>query len=392
MLSPGAKGRFRRSTTNLSEARLKLSNSTPTGSSNDLLDSPRMSPKTPRGMKVIPEEAIERVKRMPSGASGCKLWVARVNGWSCCLKEISLESAVKHDVEEFEKEVRVLSTLAQPIRGLPTHLVQFLGCQRSDLSGGLQLFMTLYEGNLKQVLDSLRSLDTIRWLEETRLARYVSQVLKGLNILHHRNIIHRDIKSPNIFYSALERWDGTPRPDSPRNGLLPESLVLGDFGEAKILHHMSRAKTCRGTPSWIPPEVLEAATTKLEYTLAADIWSLGMVVYEMMTLTQPYSDLSPLRVICCVQEGILPTLEAVFYRRYPRVTKIWHQMVSINPADRPKVGELLKLFLEIASSPIAPKDAEASEEESSLSSDLEEDLEEESSTSSDSSTEPIIFL
>jgi serine/threonine protein kinase len=310
------------------------------------------------------------------------------------LKEIPIDGIAKRETEEFEKEVNVLSTLSKPTREIPTHLVRFLGCQRTEES--LQLFMSLYEGNLNQVLCNLKGLKIPKFLEETRLARYVTQLLKGLNILHHRNIIHRDIKSPNIFYTALERWDGTPRIDSPRNGLLPESLVLGDFGEAKILHPYSKAKTCRGTPSWIAPEVLDAAMDdNLEYTLAADIWSMGMVVYEMMTLTQPYSDVAALRVMYCVQEGILPTLAEDFYRWYPRVSRVWHRMLKRDPDERPKVGELLKIFQDIAANPIPFDDppsqrAEFEEEEDDEweSSDVEE---ESTASEQDSSSQPIFF-
>ena len=358
MLSPGAKGRFRTAATHIIELK-RISSSVPHYSperekdhSLDSFDSPSTSPKTPVILRKIPENSIERVKRLPCGASGCKIWIARVDGWSCCLKEIILKNSVKREVDEFEKEVNVLSTLAKPLNGRTNNLVNFLGCQRTAKS--LQLFMTLYEGNLSQVITRLRLFEQPLWLDEKRLARYVLQLLNGLNILHNRNIIHRDIKSPNIFYTALERWNGTPRFQSSRNGILPENLVLGDFGEAKILNLDSRAKTCRGTPSWIAPEVFEVASNKLEYTLAADIWSLGMVVYEMMSLKMPYDDISPLRIICCIQQGELPVLDNKSCDRYPRVSKLWHMMVKRNPKERANVGLLLSLFSQITNEPVVP--------------------------------------
>jgi len=398
MLTPKAKKRFRRYTANL----FHRSSSTPIlDDTSDVAGGRQnsfcLTPRTPQAFREIPEDEIERVKRLRGGGSGCMLWIARVDGWSCCLKEIELNRASKREMDEFEKEVQVLSKITKPARGMPTHLVQFLGCQRTPHA--LQLFMTLYEGNLFEVLGNLRSFKRPMWLEERRIARYASQLLRGLNILHHRNILHRDIKSPNIFYTALESWDGTPRPDSPRSGIFPETLVLGDFGEAKILcSEKSKAKTCRGTTSWIAPEVLEAGLVDnyTGYSLAADIWSLGMVVYEMMTLLRPYSDVSQIRAFACVQEGILPTLEEAVYKRYPTIIKVWHRMVKRDPTQRPKVGEVLLMFRDIAECPPIPdyapekKELERDEDETEEESDKITDDEEESTSHDEtSSTESI---
>ena len=386
MLSPKSKKRFRRYTLNLFhrssstpvlEDKRKLEDNEPTNNS-------FLSPRTPQAFRKIEEEEIERVKRLPCGGGGCKLWVVRVNGWSCCLKEIALHGASKSEINEFEKEVNVISKITKPTKDITTHLVQFLGCQRT--SNALQLFMTLYEGNLFEVLGKLHFLQIPVWLEETRVARYASQLLHGLNILHNQNIIHRDIKSPNIFYTALESSDGIPRHDLPTSGIFPESLVLGDFGEAKILHEHSKAKTCRGTTSWIAPEVLSAGLPEnnSEYSLAADIWSLAMVIYEMMTLIRPYSDVSNIRAFYYVQEGILPTLDEQAYNRYPRIIKVWHRMVKYNPSERPKAAELLLLFRDISESP-NPKNEY--QKESSENSDLDEETS--SSNDDSSSTESI---
>lgn len=93
----------------------------------------------------------------------------------------------------------------------------------------------------------------------------MAQILYGLNEIHSKNIIHRDIKSDNI--------------------LLDESKVikLGDFGVSWIFEES--AKTYIGTPYYLSPEIIYGK----RYTTKTDVWSLGVLLYEMMTDRMPFN-------------------------------------------------------------------------------------------------------
>jgi NIMA (never in mitosis gene a)-related kinase len=85
--------------------------------------------------------------------------------------------------------------------------------------------------------------------------------------IHDRKILHRDIKSQNIFLTK----DGRVR--------------LGDFGIAKVLNHTrEKLRTIVGTPYYLAPELIE----NKPYSFSGDMWSLGVVLYELCSLKPPF--------------------------------------------------------------------------------------------------------
>ena len=95
---------------------------------------------------------------------------------------------------------------------------------------------------------------------------YLKQMLQGLRVLHIRDILHRDIKSANMFLSE----DG-------------KTIKLGDLNVSKVLKD-DLAKTQTGTPYYVSPEIWD----NKPYGAKTDIWSLGCVVYEIVALKPPF--------------------------------------------------------------------------------------------------------
>lgn len=99
-----------------------------------------------------------------------------------------------------------------------------------------------------------------------------AQLLSAVAYCHSKHILHRDIKPANVFVSR-------------RNANQPSSLALGDFGLSRGLEHTQQTAMSRvGTPLYCSPEIVLGK----EYTNKTDIWSIGVVLYEMMTLQSPF--------------------------------------------------------------------------------------------------------
>lgn len=100
----------------------------------------------------------------------------------------------------------------------------------------------------------------------TAAAFRIAQVCRGLSALHAKKFIHRDVKPTNIFLCEHK------------------FIKIGDLGVAKTLQHDIFTSTQIGTPAYMAPEVW----ARLKYTYSSDLYSLGCILYEMMTYKLPY--------------------------------------------------------------------------------------------------------
>ena len=108
------------------------------------------------------------------------------------------------------------------------------------------------------VLDLMRLTD--KNLSEEQIASIVEMVLNGLNFIHEKRKIHRDIKAGNILLN------------------LEGDAKMADFGvSAQLTHSFSKKNSKIGTPYWMSPEVI----SQNHYNNKCDIWSLGITCIEM---------------------------------------------------------------------------------------------------------------
>lgn len=165
-------------------------------------------------------------------------------------------SGDKGIVERFEREIVVMERLNHP------HIVRNYGGGRMD--GQLFYAMQLLDhGSLK---DRLRR-GPLPW---PQVAAYGVQIASALQHAHNHGIVHRDLKPSNLFYD--------------REG----NLVLGDFGIARDLHaqaDITQHGMTVGTFSYMSPEQI---TADARIDGKADLYSLGCVLFEMLTARPPY--------------------------------------------------------------------------------------------------------
>uniref|UniRef100_M4BTD0 Protein kinase domain-containing protein n=1 Tax=Hyaloperonospora arabidopsidis (strain Emoy2) TaxID=559515 RepID=M4BTD0_HYAAE len=125
-----------------------------------------------------------------------------------------------------------------------------------------------------------------RFLSETLVAMYITQVLRGLAYLHEQGVLHRDVKGANIL--------------TTKDGL----VKLADFGVAIKLSETQKTNSVVGSPYWMAPEVIEMAG----WSSASDIWSVGCTIIELLTTKPPYFDLAPMAALFRIVQEDHPPL------------------------------------------------------------------------------------
>ncbi|KAJ1659394.1 hypothetical protein IWQ61_001526 [Dispira simplex] len=177
--------------------------------------------------------------------------------------------STKQHGTDFVQEIRIMQSIDHP------NIVRVADVIRTDKYW--YIFMPCVQGG--DLFEYIMSQDRLPELE----AKFICyQILLALKYLHERNISHRDVKPENILLTART----------------PYSLVmLTDFGMARIVGNQSFMQTMCGTFQYIAPEVIDVNTQTgypgergiRGYNKAVDSWSLGVLLYAMLSGTLPFS-------------------------------------------------------------------------------------------------------
>ncbi|GKT27439.1 hypothetical protein ADUPG1_013835 [Aduncisulcus paluster] len=130
---------------------------------------------------------------------------------------------------------------------------------------------------------------TGKYFSENAIWSIAIQMLLGLNALHQKNILHRDIKAANVFLDSPESSPAQGSAFSHQHTLLSKgnlNVKLGDLGVARVLKNKQQmAKTSIGTPYYVSPEIWRGSS----YNAKSDIWSVGCLLYELVMLKHPFN-------------------------------------------------------------------------------------------------------
>ncbi|KAG8364104.1 hypothetical protein BUALT_Bualt19G0092000 [Buddleja alternifolia] len=229
------------------------------------------------------------------------------DGFFFAVKEVSLldkGSQGQQSIYQLEQEISLLSQFQHE------NIVRYLGTDKADAK--LYIFLELVtKGSLAKLYQKYQ-------LRDSQVSAYTRQILSGLNYLHCRNVVHRDIKCANILVDVSG------------------SVKLADFGLAKATK-LNDIKSCKGTPFWMAPEVVNRRNHG--YGRAADIWSLGCTVLEMLTGQIPYSHLEGMQALFRIGRGELPPIPNTLSRD---AQDFILNCLQVNPDDRPTAAQLLE--------------------------------------------------
>ncbi|XP_072130553.1 serine/threonine-protein kinase PAK 4 [Mobula birostris] len=157
-------------------------------------------------------------------------------------------------------------------------------------------------------------------MNEEQIATVCLSVLKGLAVLHAQGVIHRDIKSDSILLTH----DGR--------------VKLSDFGFcAQVSKDVPRRKSLVGTPYWMAPELI----SRMPYGPEVDIWSLGIMVIEMVDGEPPYFNEPPLKAMKMIRDNLPPKLKNG-QKVSPLLKGFLDRLLVRDPSQRALASELLK--------------------------------------------------
>ncbi|XP_036449982.1 serine/threonine-protein kinase PAK 4 [Colossoma macropomum] len=167
-------------------------------------------------------------------------------------------------------------------------------------------------------------------LSEEQIATVCEAVLQALAYLHSQGVIHRDIKSDSILLSL----DGR--------------IKLSDFGFcAQISKDIPKRKSLVGTPYWMAPEVI----SKSPYGTEVDVWSMGIMVVEMVDGEPPYFSETPVAAMKRLRDEPAPTIRNI-QQVSPVLKDFLDRMLTRDPLERASATDLLEHpFLLQSSSP-----------------------------------------
>jgi len=204
-------------------------------------------------------------------------------GWAgqmVAVKEVRDASPTDGDICDFILEISLLSRLSHP------NVIRFWrGCV--DLRGGHRTLLLVTEWMDRGVLSSLLHESQEPNLTFGQTLALAAGIARGIAYLHHVKILHLDLKSPNVLLNSAFQ---------PK---------LCDFGLAKLREQTSLHTTLRGvSPIWAPPEVFDEQAGGV--TEKADVYSFGIVLFELATRKLPYADVSQMSLPRVKARGQLP--------------------------------------------------------------------------------------
>lgn len=160
-----------------------------------------------------------------------------------------------------------------------------------------------------------------RLLPEPVVLTWLYQTVSGLRHLHGQGVVHRDLKSSNIFLC-----DGRRR------------IRIGDFGISRVLESTAFASSCVGTPAYMSPELMRNE----RYDYHVDMWALGCISFELCTLQLPFSAKSLLDLACQVMEAA-PSWALWHARGFSEeLREVTQRLLMKDPSARPTADRLLE--------------------------------------------------
>eukprot|EP00252_Welwitschia_mirabilis_P020620 TRINITY_DN5089_c0_g1_i2.p1 TRINITY_DN5089_c0_g1~~TRINITY_DN5089_c0_g1_i2.p1 ORF type:complete len:920 (+),score=235.47 TRINITY_DN5089_c0_g1_i2:638-3397(+) len=258
----------------------------------------------------IPWEDITLGERIGLGSYG-EVYRGEWHGTEVAVKKFLDQDISGDALEEFRSEVRIMKRLRHP------NVVLFMGAvtRAPNLSIVTEF---LPRGSLYRLIHRPNN-----QLDEKKRLRMALDIARGMNYLHSSNpvIVHRDLKSPNLLVD--KNW----------------VVKVCDFGLSRMKHNtFISSRSTAGTAEWMAPEVLRNEPSNEK----CDVFSFGVILWELATLQQPWEGMNPMQVVGAVgfqhrrldiPSDMNPVIADI-------IVKCWHN----DPKMRPSFAEIMAVL------------------------------------------------
>ena len=228
------------------------------------------------------------------------------------IKTMILDEMNEKEQKEAYLEAKILEKLNHP------NIIKFVEVFRSTKPTRMLNIVMDYAdgGDLQNKIKDHKRKGS--YFSENAILDWFTQICLALKHIHDKKILHRDLKSQNIFLT--------------KNGL----IKLGDFGIAKCLNFtMEKASTIVGTPYYLSPEIVQ----NQPYSFKSDIWSLGVLLYEMMCLKMPFEASSLPLLSLRISRGNYALPPTTFSSELRNLVKC---LLNVESIKRPSINDILK--------------------------------------------------
>jgi serine/threonine protein kinase len=258
----------------------------------------------------------ESLQVIGTGHFGSVYLVRRLDGSSHTLvcKLVAVENLNEKDRGLAEQEVSLLQRLCHK------NIVRFEDCFRIDPGNAIALVMEYCDGgDVRGIIRRQAKLGM--HLHEPQVMQWFGEILDGLSYMHDQRVIHRDLKTSNLFLK------GPP----------PYRCLIGDFGISRVLEEtLAAAQTVIGTPFYLCPEVCK----KQSYSYKSDMWSLGACLYEMTMLRMAFKSSNLIELVDRIVNDSFDPMDSGIYSDH--VSRIVSILLTKDPNGRPSANELMQ--------------------------------------------------
>jgi NIMA (never in mitosis gene a)-related kinase len=262
-------------------------------------------------------------KFLGQGSFGAVYKVKRKSdGKIYAMKQVNTRKMSQKDREVAVNEIRILASTKNQ------YIIKFYEAFVHDQ---MLYIITEYAANgdvfqrLKRMKQKRQSMpEDVVWV-------FFIQLCLGIQALHRNNILHRDLKSANVFLSNHN------------------CIKIGDLGVAKLLAaSRAMAKTQIGTPYYVSPELWK----NKPYNAKSDVWALGCLLYEMVMGKPPFESANMRGLAKKCMRGAYPAVSSRYSAELQGVIK---KLLAVNPDNRPSIDQILQMDTVVSKMSLLPE-------------------------------------